>query len=79
MKQWLEEIVHRAGLHTKTNPDMDGSYSVITRLAIEKLESSILGDFRAITVVYSRPPRNTLEPLRMIRQKDNCSHRTGPT
>ena len=56
MKQWLEDIVKRAGLHTKTNPDRDGSYTVITRLAIQELESWILGDFHAIHAVYSRIP-----------------------
>lgn len=57
MKQWLEEIVHRAGLHSKTNPEESGSYSVITRIAIQELESWILGDFQAIHAVYSRIPK----------------------
>ena len=85
MKQWLEDIVHRAGLHTKTNPHLDGSYSVITRLAIQELESWILGDFHAIHAVYSRVPEtlgthskyktpdnvgNTWESLHALLKKD---------
>lgn len=56
IKQWLEDIVHRAGLHTKTNPGQDGSYTVITRLAIQELESWILGDPQALHDAYDRIP-----------------------
>jgi hypothetical protein len=57
-KQWLEDIVRRSGLKTKTNPAVDGSFSVITRLAIQELESWLLGDSKALHAAYDRIPES---------------------
>lgn len=57
-KQWLEETVIRSGLKTKTNPAADGSFSVVTRLAIQELESWLLGDPAAIHRAYDRIPES---------------------
>ena len=73
VKQWLEEIVSRAGLHTKTNPDRDGTFEVITRLAIQELESWILGDFHAIHTVYNRIPE-TMGTNTKFRNPDNVGN-----
>jgi len=56
LKSELESIACDVGLSTKTRPKQDGSFDVVTRLAIEELEAWLLGDVEAIRAEYDRIP-----------------------
>jgi hypothetical protein len=56
LKQEMEEIAARAGLHTKSRLGEDGNFQVINRIAIEELEAWFFGDVPALRQVYSRIP-----------------------
>jgi len=52
LKLTLEQIAAAAGLHTKTNKAPDGSFSVVTRIVIEELESWFMGDPAAVQAAF---------------------------
>lgn len=56
LKTELEDIAHTAGLATKARPKPDGTFEVVTRLAVEELEAWLLGDVEAIRAEYGRIP-----------------------
>ena len=58
VKFLMEKIVHDEGLTTRSNPNHDGNFQVINRLAIEELEAWFFGDVEALRAAYPRIPKN---------------------
>ena len=58
LKERLEKIAHDAGFCTKSQPDADGKYSVLNRIAIEELEAWFFGDTEAIVRAFPRVPES---------------------
>lgn len=56
LKREIERAAQQAGLTCKSAPDRDGSFCVLSRLAIEELEAWFLGDVDALTAAYPRVP-----------------------
>lgn len=54
LKAKLEAIVKRAGLSTRSSPGRDGTYQVVTRIAIEELEAWYFGDWAAVRAAYPK-------------------------
>lgn len=69
IKRRLEQIAAGAGLATKTNPGVDGNFSVINRIAIEELEAWFFGDIPALAEAFPRVPE-TLGQRRGYRDPD---------
>jgi hypothetical protein len=53
LKARLERIAHDAELFTRTSPDQNGRFQVITRIAIEELEAWFIGDTEALKGAFS--------------------------
>jgi len=66
LKQTLEEAAKRAGLITKSAAAAGSSFTVVTRIAVEELESWFLGDPEALRATFSRLPQinNKAAPFR---------------
>ena len=62
LKQTLESIVQRAGLHTKTNPRGD-RFHVVNRIAVDELEAWYFGDPHAVLKAYPRINKNALQKI----------------
>jgi hypothetical protein len=56
LKGRLEAAAARAGVRTRANRGPGGRYGVVTRIAIDELESWFLGDPAAVTAAYPRVP-----------------------
>jgi Domain of unknown function (DUF4276) len=56
LKSRLEGIARSAGLLTKTSPARSGDFQVVTRIAIEELESWFFGDWTAVQEAYPKVP-----------------------
>jgi hypothetical protein len=54
LKRQLETFAAQAGLRTKTHPAADGTFQVVTRIAIEELEAWFLGDPAAVQRGFRR-------------------------
>lgn len=69
LKTQLDDISANAGLHSHSRSDQQGSFEVLTRIAIEELESWFFGDVEALTQAYPRVPA-TLAQRRGYRDPD---------
>lgn len=69
LKKELEEIAEFAKLPTKSNPDSDGLYVLINRIAIEELEAWFFGDVDALRTAYPKV-KATLEKQAKFRDPD---------
>ncbi len=58
LKEQLEDFSSSAHLKTKSNPNLENKFSVITRIVIEELEAWFFGDEEAVRNAYPRVPRN---------------------
>jgi Domain of unknown function (DUF4276) len=56
LKSRLERIARQAGFVTKSSAAMSRKFQVLTRLAIEELESWFIGDMEALTKAYPKVP-----------------------
>lgn len=52
LKMNLERIAADAGFRTRTNPEDDGSFIIVNRIAVEELEAWFFGDVEALTLAY---------------------------
>jgi Domain of unknown function (DUF4276) len=75
LKQQLESIATQAGLSTKSNPSATG-FSLVNRIAVEELESWLLGDPTAIRTVFPKVHR-TFEKTATFRDPDAISGGTA--
>jgi len=55
-KAHIEAMAKSAGFDTKTNPAPDGTFQVVTRLAVEELEAWFFGDVPALSAAYPGVP-----------------------
>ena len=76
LKQQLEAAALAAGLTTKTNPNLNGTFQVLNRIAVEELEAWFWGDFAAMRQAYPRLP-TTLPNRRPYRDADAISGGTA--
>ena len=60
LKQELETVAQRAGLHTKTNP-RGNRFHVVNRIVIEELEAWYFGDPVALKTAYPRLSETILQ------------------
>lgn len=56
LKRQLEDVARAKRLWTKTNPDAQGQFHVVNRIAIEELESWFIGDPAALRLAFSSLP-----------------------
>ncbi len=57
LKSKLEALARQAGLATKSSPDAQGRFWVVTRIASEELESWFLGDPIALRQAFGSLPK----------------------
>ena len=69
LKAKMEEIAHREGLSTRSNPNTSGKIQVLKRIAIEELESWFFGDVIALKTAYPGIPK-TLDKKSKYRNPD---------
>jgi hypothetical protein len=69
LKQRLEGMAAAAGLSTKSNPQPDGTFCVLNRIAVAELEAWFFGDVTAIQSAYPRVS-STLGRKRGFRNPD---------
>ncbi len=69
LKSALEQAARDARLATKSRPGPQGSFQLVTRLAIEELEAWFFGDVDALVSAYPRVP-DTLASRRGYRDPD---------
>ncbi len=81
LKKKLEDMAAVNGLHTRSKPKLDSTYTIINRIAINELESWYLGDWETLCTIFPRipdqrnkihyrdPDQNTWEDLLKILQK----------
>jgi len=53
LKQKMETLAHEAGLTTKASANGHGDFQVVTRIAIEELESWFIGDTNALKKTFN--------------------------
>lgn len=53
LKQRLEVMAREAGLHTKTAMGGTGNFQVVTRIAVEELETWFIGDAEALKTAFT--------------------------
>ena len=58
LKAQLEQFATDAKLNTKSNPNVNNEFSVITRIAIEEIEAWFFGDEEAVRIAYPGAPKN---------------------
>lgn len=57
LKQQLEAIATRSGLHIRSSAGND-TWQLVNRVAIEELEAWFFGDWEAVRKIYPRAPAN---------------------
>jgi len=57
LKHTLERMAREAGLHTKTAPDAQGTFTVLNRIVVEELESWFIGDPQALRKAFPSLPK----------------------
>ena len=62
-------MAREAGFYTKSQPDSDGNYNLLNRIAIEELEAWFFGDVEAIVKAFPYVP-TTIEKRRPYRNPD---------
>jgi hypothetical protein len=68
-KDLIETMAQDAGFYTKTDPAPDGTFQVVTRIAVEELEAWFFGDVPALSVAYPGVPA-TLDQKHEYRDAD---------
>lgn len=70
LKSKLENKCTIAGLYTKSQPNSEGEFSVVNRIAVEELEAWYFGDIHALCKAYPGIPA-TLTSKARYRNPDN--------
>lgn len=74
LKATLERVARDVGLATKSNPDANGRFYVVNRIAIEELEAWFIGDPDALRSAFTGLP--PIMSTGIFRNPDNISRGT---